>query len=99
MHLLPQRLDKLTYVGTITMVFAASNVMKIPAYAALGQLTADNLLLGATLLPLAMAANYAGIWLVRRTPTEVFYRIAYVLMFVIALELIRNALTEIMRAA
>ena len=99
MHLLPQKLDKLTYVGTITMLFAASNVMKIPAYGALGQLTADNLSAGATLLPVAVAANYAGIWLVRRTPTEVFYRIAYVLMFVIALELIRNALTEIMRTA
>jgi uncharacterized membrane protein YfcA len=73
--------------------------MKIPAYGALGQLTADNLSAGATLLPVAVAANYAGIWLVRRTPTEVFYRIAHVLMFVIALELIRNALTEMMRAA
>jgi hypothetical protein len=99
MHLLPQRLDKLTYVGTITMLFAASNIMKIPAYGALGQLTPDNLLAGATLLPVAMAANYAGIWLVRRTPTELFYRIAYGLMFVIALELIRHALTETMRAA
>ena len=36
MHLLPQRLDKLTYVGTFTMLFAASNLMKIPAYGALG---------------------------------------------------------------
>lgn len=99
MHLLPQKLDKLTYVGTITVLFAASNILKIPAYGALGQLTADNLLAGATLLPLAMAANYAGIWLVRRTPTELFYRIAYVLMLVIALELIRNAFTEIMRPA
>ena len=34
MHLLPQRLDKLTYVGTFTLLFAASNLMKIPALAA-----------------------------------------------------------------
>jgi len=44
-----------------------------------------------------VVANYAGIWLVRRTPTELFYRIAYVLMFFISIELIRNALTEMMR--
>jgi uncharacterized membrane protein YfcA len=94
MHLLPQRLDKLTYVGTFTMLFAASNLMKIPAYGALGQLTGENLTIGALLLPLAVIANYAGIWLVRRTPTELFYRIAYVLMFVISLELIRSGLTE-----
>ena len=39
MHLLSQRLDKLTYVGTFAILFAASDVLKIPAYGALGQLT------------------------------------------------------------
>jgi hypothetical protein len=97
MHLLPQKLEKFTYVGTITMLFAASNVMKLLAYNALGQLTLDNLSVGAVLLPAAVAANYAGIWLVRRTPAELFFRIAYVLMFFISIELIRNALTEMMR--
>jgi uncharacterized membrane protein YfcA len=96
MHLLPQRLDKLTYVGTFTMLFAASNLMKVPAYGALGQLTAENLTIGAVLLPVAVAANYAGIWLVRRTPTEAFYRIAYVLMFFISVELIRSGLVDML---
>jgi uncharacterized membrane protein YfcA len=98
MHLLPQRLDKFTYVGTFTMLFAASNLMKIPAYGALGQLTGENLLIGTVLLPLAVIANYAGIWLVRRTPTELFFRIAYVLMFLISIELIRSGLVEMLRA-
>jgi uncharacterized membrane protein YfcA len=98
MHLLPQRLDKFTYVGTFTMLFAASNLMKIPAYGALGQLTGENLLTGTVLLPLAVIANYAGIWLVRRTPTELFFRIAYVLMFLISIELIRGGLVEMLRA-
>jgi hypothetical protein len=98
MHLLPQRLDKFTYVGTFTMLFAASNLMKIPAYGALGQLTGENLLIGTVLLPLAVIANYAGIWLVRRTPTELFFRIAYVLMFLISIELIRSGLIEMLRA-
>jgi uncharacterized membrane protein YfcA len=98
MHLLPQRLDKFTYVGTFTILFAASNIMKIPAYGALGQLTGENLLLGTVLLPLAMIANYAGIWLVRRTPAELFFRIVYVLMFFIALELIRSGIIGILRA-
>ena len=99
MHLLPQRLEKFTYVGTITILFAASNLMKIPAYAGLGQLTWANMAIGLVLLPAAVVMNYAGIWLVRRTPTDLFYRIAYVLMFLIALELIRSALTAMMRAA
>ena len=97
-HLLPQRLDKFTYVGTFTMLFAASNLMKIPAYGALGQLTGENLLIGTVLLPLAVIANYAGIWLVRRTPTELFFRIVYVLMFLISIELIRSGLVEMLHA-
>jgi hypothetical protein len=99
MHLLPQRLEKFTYVGTLTMLFAVGNILKIPAYHALGQLTLDNLAVGAILLPVAVLANYIGIWLVRRTPTEVFYRIAYVLMFFISIELIRGALSEMMGPA
>jgi len=31
---------------------------------------------------------------VRRTPTELFFRVAYVLMFLISIELIRSALVE-----
>lgn len=99
MHLLPQKLEKFTYVGTITILFATSNIFKIPAYGALGQLTWANLAVGLVLLPAAVAMNYVGIWLVRRTPTEMFFRIAYVLMFLIALELMRNAVTEMLRAA
>jgi uncharacterized protein len=78
------------------MLFAASDLIKLPAYGALGQLTAENLTTGAALLPVAVVANYAGLWLVRRTPTEMFYRIAYALMFLIAVELIRGALAELL---
>ena len=98
MHLLPQRLDKLTYVGTFSVLFASSNLLKTPAYGALGQLTQENLLVGAILLPIAVMANYTGIWLVRRISTELFFRIAYVLMFFISVELIRSGLTEMLRA-
>src|SRR5262249_22297052 len=55
MHLLPQKLEKFTYVGTITILFASSNILKIPAYNALGQLTTDNLVVGLGLLPAALA--------------------------------------------
>ena len=69
--------------------------IKVPAYGALGQLTAENLAVGAVLLPAAIAANYAGIWMVRRISGELFFRIAYVLMLFIAIALIRSALTEL----
>ena len=81
--------------STTRLLFASSNIIKIPAFATLGYMTADNLLVGAALIPVAVATNYAGIWLVRRTPVELFFRIAYVLMFLIAIELIRGSVIEL----
>jgi uncharacterized protein len=51
------------------------------------------------LLPFAVAANLLGLWLARRTPTELFYRIAYLLMFLISLGLIWQGMSEILRSA
>ncbi len=96
-HLLPQKLEKLPYIGTVSILFAASNIFKIPGFATLGTLTPDNLLIGCALLPIAVASNYLGIFLVRRVSTEMFFRIAYVLMFFIALELIRGSVMEMWR--
>ena len=46
-----------------------------------------NLSTSLLLLPVAVAANFAGVWLVRRTPTTVFYRIAYWLILAISVAL------------
>jgi uncharacterized membrane protein YfcA len=93
-HLLPQKLPVMTYVGTTSIYFAISNAMKIPSYWSLGQLTAENLTAGVALVPLAIATNFFGVWLLRRVPTETFYRIAYVLMLAIGLALVRSGLKE-----
>ena len=42
-HMLPQRLDKLTLVGTTVIFFAILNLMKIVPYFALGQFSPRNL--------------------------------------------------------
>ncbi len=95
MHLLPQKIEKLPYIGTVSILFAASNIVKVPAFATLGFLTRENMLVGLTLGADRGPANYAGIWMVRRVSTEMFFRIAYVLMFVIAVELIRSSVVEL----
>ena len=95
MHLLPQRIEKLAYVGTVSILFATSNLIKVPGFAALGFLTRENVLAGLALVPIAVVSNYAGIWLVRRTSSELFFRIAYVLMFLIAVELMRGSILEL----
>jgi uncharacterized membrane protein YfcA len=87
-HILPQRLDKLTLIGTTIIFFALVNVMKLVPYFALGQFSSRTLATSVVLLPFAIVSNFAGLWLARRTPTELFYKITYLLMAVISLALI-----------
>lgn len=87
-HILPQRLPKMTLVGTTTIFFAIVNALKIGPYFALGQFSAQNFATSLALLPIAVATNFLGIYLVRRTPTDLFYRIAYVLVFCVSLALL-----------
>ena len=76
---MPQHLPKLIFAGTATMYFAATNLAKVIPYFALGHFTTDNLVTSAVLFPLAIATNFLGIWLVRITPQEMFYKIVYVI--------------------
>jgi uncharacterized protein len=87
-HILPQRLEKFTLVGTTVIFFAIVNWMKVIPYFALGQFSPHSLATSAVLLPLAIASNFLGIWLVGKTSTEHFYRIAYILMLFIAIALL-----------
>ena len=94
---LPQRLEKMIYVGTTVMFFAAANVMKIAPYFALGQFSTAGLATSFALFPLAIACNFLGIYLVRVTPEAMFYRITNVIVFVLGCELTRQGVTELMR--
>jgi uncharacterized membrane protein YfcA len=97
-HMLPQHLDKMTLVGTTTMFFAAVNVMKVVPYFALGQFSGDTFFISAVLLPLAIATNFLGFWLVRKTPTGLFYGIAYALVFVISAAVMAQGVIGLWRA-
>jgi uncharacterized membrane protein YfcA len=96
-YILPQQLPKLTLVGTTTIFFAAVNWMKVLPYLALGNFSRHGFLLSLALMPLAIAANFAGIWLVRITPFELFYRIAYMLVFLLSLALLWQGSSAIWR--
>ena len=95
-HVLPQRLPKLTLVGTTTIFFAFVNALKIGPYFALGQFSMRNFATSVMLLPLAVAANALGIWLVRVTPMEMFYRIAYTLVFSVSALLLWQGLSSLL---
>jgi len=86
--LLPRRLDRDVFVGTSALFFAVVNWIKVPAYAALGQFTSENLLAGAVLAPLAVASTWAGVLLVRRVSGARFYTLIYVLLVLVGAKLV-----------
>ncbi len=87
-YLLPQKLQPNIYSGTTVVFFAALNYGKLIPYYFLGQLSVSNLETDAVLAPLAVVAMLIGVWLVRRVSVKLFYNLAYVLVFFVALKLI-----------
>src|SRR5262249_41655451 len=65
-YVIPQRLAPRIFAVTGTMLFAAVNAMKVPAYFALGQFSRENVLAALGLFPLAILSTFGGVWLVRR---------------------------------
>jgi hypothetical protein len=87
-YLLPLRLDKTIFVGTTVVYFAVVNYVKIVPYAWLGQFSAENLATALVLSPLAPMGVLAGIWLHKRVDPVNFYRISYLLVFIIGAKLV-----------
>lgn len=85
---LPRRLTPPVLAGTTAVFFVVVNWLKVPAYWALGQFTATNLLTAAALMPVAIASTFAGVWLVRRIDPARFYTLIYVLMIVTGAKLV-----------
>ncbi len=96
-YVFSQHLPKMIFVGTTAIFVAAVNTMKLVPYFALGQFSAKGLGTSLVLLPLALAANQLGFWLVRVTPQEQFYKILLVVMFVLASALLYLGAVDIMR--
>jgi uncharacterized protein len=93
MWVLPKNLPTASLIGTTAVFFAVVNWIKVPAYAALGQFTRENMLSAAALLPVAIASTFAGVWFARRVQADRFYQLIYLLMILVGVHLIWKALT------
>ena len=94
-YVLSQKLPKMVFVGTTAVYFAVLNAAKVPPYLALGQFSWEGFGTSLIMLPLALASNQLGFWLVRRTPQDVFYKITLALMLAISVELTREGAVEL----
>ncbi|RUT34630.1 sulfite exporter TauE/SafE family protein [Arsenicitalea aurantiaca] len=87
-YVLPQKLTPAVFAGTAAFFFAIVNAAKLLPYYSLGQLSVANLQVSAILAPVGVVATLFGVWLVRRISAALFYRLAYWLVFLLALKLI-----------
>jgi len=81
-YLLPKGMDKRVFVGTVAVLFAGINVLKLVPYALLGQFHGANLATSLVLAPLAPAGIWLGLWMQKRVPDHAFYNVCYTLLFV-----------------
>ncbi len=95
-YTLPRRLPPAVYAGTTAFFFAIVNTAKLVPYYFLGQLNAQNLTLSAALAPVGLVGVFIGVYLVRRIDAKLFYRIAYWLVFLLALKLVWDGATGLM---
>ena len=86
-YMLPKRLERDVFLGTSAIFFAATNWMKVPTYAALGQFTRANMATSLALFPLAIGSTIVGAKLIRRVEPERFYTLVYVLLILTGLKL------------
>jgi hypothetical protein len=91
-YVLPQKLPKMMFAGTSTIVFAVINLVKLVPYWALGQFNPSNLEVAAMLSPIAVAGALIGYRLTTVIPERLFYRLVEVALFVISVKLIYDSL-------
>lgn len=94
MYLLRRPLDRTDFVATTVLLFAVINYVKLLPYGWLGQLSAANLVTSLVLAPLAPIGVYTGVWLHRRVSDRFFFRLMYVLLFVVGCKLLYDGVTD-----
>jgi uncharacterized membrane protein YfcA len=92
MYLLQRRLPTEAFLGTAAIFFTSLDLAKIPAFLALGQLRPAELIVSATIIPLAVVSNWIGIQVTRRLPVERLYRLITGMLLVVGSVLMIRAI-------
>ncbi len=91
-YTLPLGLKKAVFAGTSTIAFAYINALKLIPYYFLGQINLASLETAAKLMPIAAVSVFFGVWVVKRLPEALFFKIVTWSLLLIGIELIRQGL-------
>ncbi|MEJ6394809.1 sulfite exporter TauE/SafE family protein [Gymnodinialimonas sp. 2305UL16-5] len=95
-YVLPQKLDKMVYLGTTAIFFAAVNLMKLPAYILADQLDWASVAQAAWLAPFALAGAFSGAKISRWLPDKVFFALIELALAVVSVKLLVEGVTGLL---
>ncbi|MAC81123.1 MAG: hypothetical protein CML66_24045 [Rhodobacteraceae bacterium] len=87
-YLLPQKLPKLEFAGTIAIAFAVGNLVKLPAYWYIGQLDGLNWGLVAALAAAGIAGTVIGRFATRRLSEAVYVKVIQGMLLILSVVLL-----------
>lgn len=87
-YVLPQRLDKMVFLGTTTIFFTAVNLMKLPAYLLAGQVTWDSLSQAVWLAPSVLVGAWSGVAISRALPERIFFLMIEMALLAVSFKLL-----------
>lgn len=90
-YLMPQKLAKLDFAGTIAIVFMVGNLAKLPGYWVLGALDGLNWTLTAILAAAGIGGAGIGRWIVGRMPEGAYTRMIEGLLLALSTLLLAKA--------
>ena len=88
MYVLPQKLEKLAFAGTATILFAIINLAKLIPYWALGSFSAIDPKLPLLILPVGILGTWVGAKLTRIMPDKLFFGFVQAALFLVSLKLV-----------
>jgi uncharacterized membrane protein YfcA len=93
-YLLPQRMEKALLAGTAVVFFAVLNYIKLVPYFWLGLFDARNLATSAALIPVGLLGIFAGVWVRKRIPEALFYRLCYSFLLLTGCKLLYDSVSK-----
>ena len=91
-YLLPQKLEKVMLMGTLTMFFAVINYGKLVPYALVGALNSENLLTSIVLMPLIPIGVKLGRLLLDKINQKIIYTYLYIALLLSGIKLVYDGL-------
>jgi len=90
-YTLPQKMPRLVFAGTTTLLFACVNLAKVVPYAMIEPFTVAMVKSSLQFLPLALVGTVVGKFGVQALSDRWFYRLVQIALFLICLQLISQS--------